>query len=278
MNIGIVGLGLIGGSMAKAIKNRTAHTVWGIDLNDETMILARMCGAIDAPLTKKNLPDCDVIILAVRPDTAVKWTTSNALAIAKDAILTDICGVKRTVVKSLSQIAEKHGFSYIGGHPMAGKERSGFTASSDDLFLGASMILTPDKRTDMLLLETMKTLFLDMGFAHITFSTPEEHDEIIAYTSQLAHIASSAFVKSPTAQKRRGFSAGSFSDMTRVARLDENMWTELFMNNTDYLTSELETYIKHLKRYLDALNANDKDQIRNLLKEGREKKASAGEH
>ena len=246
MNIAIVGLGLIGGSMAKSIKHRTAHTVWGIDLDQETMMMARMCGAIDSALTDDNLPECDLILIAIRPAAAVNWVAQHAAVISKKAIVVDLCGVKRSVVSAISPIAEAHGFAYIGGHPMAGKERGGFTSASDDLYEGASMILTPDKRTDMQLLETLKAFFLDLGFAGLTFSDPEEHDRIIAYTSQLAHITSSAYIKSPEAQRRRGFSAGSFKDMTRVARLDEDMWTELFLDDADYLTKELDILIAHL--------------------------------
>ena len=276
MKIAIVGLGLIGGSMAKSIKNRTAHTVWGTDLNSETMTMARMCGAIDAPLTEENLPQADLVLVAIRPGAAIEWVRQHAEHIAKSAILVDLCGVKRTVVAAIAPIAEQHGFAYIGGHPMAGRERGGFTASTEDLYVGASMILTPDKRTDMHLLETLKAFFLDLGFAGLTFSTPEEHDRIIAFTSQLAHIVSSAYVKSPEAQRRRGFSAGSFQDMTRVARLDEDMWTELFLDDEDFLTKELDELIGHLMDYRNALRDRDAQRLHDLLKEGRELKATAG--
>ena len=276
MNVGIVGLGLIGGSMAKSIKARTAHTVWGVDLNHETMTLARLCGAIDAPLTEENLPQCDILLIAIRPAAAIEWVKRHAPLISKSAIVVDLCGVKRVVVAGIAPVAEQYGFAYIGGHPMAGKERGGFTSATDDLYVGASMILTPDKRTDMQLLETLKTFFLDIGFAGLTFSDPEEHDRIIAYTSQLAHIASSAYVKSPEAQRRRGFSAGSFRDMTRVARLDEDMWTELFLDDADYLTDELDILIGHLQEYADALKSKDAERLRALLRDGREKKATAG--
>lgn len=276
MNVAIVGLGLIGGSMAKSIKNRTAHTVWGADLNSETMTMARMCGAIDAPLTEENLPQADLILVAIRPGAAIEWVRQHADRIAKSAILVDLCGVKRTVVAAIAPIAERCGFAYIGGHPMAGRERGGFTASTEDLYVGASMILTPDKRTDMRLLETLKAFFLDLGFAGLTFSTPEEHDRIIAFTSQLAHIVSSAYVKSPEAQRRRGFSAGSFQDMTRVARLDEDMWTELFLDDEDFLTQELDELIGHLTDYRNALRDKDAQRLHDLLKEGRELKATAG--
>lgn len=276
MKVGIVGLGLIGGSMAKSVKARTAHTVYGADLDQETMSLARMSGAIDAPLTEENLPQCDLILVAICPGAAVRWVKDHAERISKSAILVDLCGVKRVVVEALGPIAEEHGFAYIGGHPMAGRERGGFTASSEDLYTGASMILTPDKRTDMQLLETLKAFFLDVGFAGLTFSDPEEHDRIIAFTSQLAHITSSAYVKSPEAQRRRGFSAGSFQDMTRVARLDENMWTELFLDDADYLVKELDTLIENLTAYSNALKSGDAERVRALLKEGRELKATAG--
>ncbi|MBR4941705.1 MAG: prephenate dehydrogenase [Clostridia bacterium] len=276
MTVGIVGLGLMGGSMAKSIKCRTDHTVFGIDLDSETMTLARLCGAIDGPLSPDNLGCCDLILLAIRPGAAVKWVQKNANSISAGAILVDFCGVKRTVVEQISPIAEKSGFAYIGGHPMAGRERGGFTSSNEDLYVGASMILTPDSRTDMNLLETLKRFFLDVGFANLTFSTPEDHDRIIAYTSQLAHITSSAYVKSPTAQERHGFSAGSFRDMTRVARLDENMWTELFLEDADHLTDELKILISNLNEYLDALESRDEDKLRSLLKDGKDKKASAG--
>ena len=276
MNVGIVGLGLIGGSMAKSTKARTGHTVWGADLDKETMTMARMCGAIDAPLTDENLPQCDLILVAIRPAAAVEWVRTHASLIAPSAILVDLCGVKRTVVSAITSIARERGFAYIGGHPMAGRERGGFTASSEDLYVGASMILTPDQRTDMQLLETLKAFFLDLGFAGLTFSDPEEHDRIIAFTSQLAHIVSSAYVKSPEAQRRRGFSAGSFQDMTRVARLDEDMWTELFLDDADYLTTELDELIVHLREYADAIRAHDAQALRALLRDGREKKASAG--
>ena len=276
MNIAIVGLGLIGGSMAKSIKAKTAHAVYGIDLDRETMTLARMCGAIDGPLTEETLPQCDLVLAAICPTAAIRWVEEHADKIAKSAILVDLCGVKRVVVQALAPIAQAHGFAYIGGHPMAGKERGGFTAATDDLFDGASMILTPDQRTDMQLLETLKAFFLDVGFAGLTFSDPEEHDRIIAFTSQLAHITSSAYVKSPEAQRRRGFSAGSFRDMTRVARLDEVMWTELFLDDADYLVKELDILIENLSAYSQALQSGDAERVRALLREGRELKATAG--
>ncbi len=276
MTVGIVGLGLIGGSMAKSIKVRTEHTVYGIDKDNETMTMATMSGSIDAPLTEDNLKDCDLLLAALPPSALLKWAEETAPKISSNTILCDLCGVKRVICSAIAPLAQKYGFSYIGGHPMAGKELSGFANADTELFVGASMILTPDENSNIIVLDKLKSFFLSIGFGVITFSTPEEHDRIIAYTSQLAHISSSAYVKSPTAQTHMGFSAGSFNDMTRVARLDENMWTELFSANRDNLISELDTFISHLNEYMNALKANDTDSLRELLKNGRQLKATAG--
>lgn len=276
MNIGIVGLGLIGGSMAKSIHLRTAHTIWGIDPKSETMSMARLCGAIDAPLTDENLPECDLILVAVRPGIAIEWIRAHAHLISKSAILVDLCGVKRIVVDAVTPIAKERGFTYIGGHPMAGRELSGFTAATDCLYVGASMILTPEPDTDLAKLDILKNFFIDIGFAQLTYSTPEEHDRIIAFTSQLAHIVSSAYVKSPEAQRRRGFSAGSFRDMTRVARMDEEMWAELFLADSDFLIHELDVLIQNLTDYSSAIKSGNEEHLRAMLRDGREKKATAG--
>ena len=276
MRIAIVGLGLIGGSLAKSIKEKTSHEVFGADLDRETLMMARMCGAIDGELAPENLSACELVFLALRPGAAILWAEQHAEKIAKDAVLIDLCGVKRRPAAALAPLAATHGFTYLGGHPMAGKERGGFVNATSTLFDGASMILTPDESHSAQLLERMKAFFLDIGFASVTFSDPEEHDRIIAYTSQLAHITSSAYVKSPEAQRRRGFSAGSFRDMTRVARLDEDMWTELMLWDADYLVKELDILIDHISVYRDALQTGDAQLLHDLLKAGREAKATAG--
>ena len=276
MNVGIVGLGLIGGSMARSIKERTGHRVYGIDLDGETMSMARLCGAIDGALDGRTLPQCRLVLLAVRPGAAVQWAREHARALSPSAVLVDLCGVKRAVVSALAPLAREHGFAYVGGHPMAGKERGGFVSSTADLYVGASMILTPDPDTPERVLDLLRAFFLDLGFAGITLSDPEEHDRIIAFTSQLAHIVSSSYVKSPEARRRRGFSAGSFQDMTRVARLDEDMWTELFLDDADFLLRELDELMRHLDEYAQALRARDAGLLRDLLRDGREKKMAAG--
>lgn len=272
MTVGIAGLGLIGGSLAKSLKANTSHTVYGIDKNPDTMMLATISGSIDGELNDDNISQCDMILVALPPKALMGWIQDNAPKIKKGAVMVDVCGIKRWVVGQVSPLAKEHGFTYVGGHPMAGKEVSGFVNATEELYLGASMILTPEGDTDITILDGLRNFFLSIGFGKITFSTPEIHDRTIAYTSQLAHIASSAYIKSPTAQLHSGFSAGSFRDMTRVAKLDENLWTELFSENKDYLVEELEGLIGHLNDYLTALKGDDWDRVHALLKEGRELK------
>lgn len=276
MNIGIVGLGLIGGSLAKAFKARTGHSVFGVDLNEETMLLSRLSGAIDAPLQDENMDQMDIVLIAIRPTAAISWAEEHFSKLKKGACVVDMCGVKRVVTEKMEKCALDAGVLYVGGHPMAGKERGKFQNASENLYVGASMILTPGKNAAPDTLENLNNLFTDIGFARIVFTTPDEHDRIIAYTSQLAHIASSAYIKSPEALRQRGFSAGSFRDMTRVAFMDEDMWTELFLLNADYLTGQVHLLIENLKEYEKALESKDADALRALLKDGREKKTLAG--
>lgn len=276
MNIGIVGLGLIGGSLAKAFKARTGHSVFGVDLNEETMLLSRLSGAIDAPLQDENMDQMDIVLIAIRPTAAISWAEEHFSKLKKGACVVDMCGVKRVVTEKMEKCAQDAGVLYVGGHPMAGKERGKFQNASENLYVGASMILTPGKNAAPDTLENLNNLFTDIGFARIVFTTPDEHDRIIAYTSQLAHIASSAYIKSPEALRQRGFSAGSFRDMTRVAFMDEDMWTELFLLNADYLTGQVHLLIENLKEYEKALESKDADALRALLKDGREKKTLAG--
>ena len=276
MIIGIIGLGLIGGSLAKSIMSKTDHYVYGYDLSEDVIAMAQMSGAISGTLTRRYLVECDLILLAIRPGAAIQWVKENAKDITPDTIVVDMCGVKRAVVSEIAPLAQEYGFRYIGGHPMAGKEVAGFANASAHLYEGASMILTPDDMTDLPLLETLRDFFYSIGFTKMTFCSPQEHDKVIAYTSQLAHITSSAYVKSPESQKQYGFSAGSFRDMTRVARLDEDMWTELFLANEDFLSEQLDLLIENLRQYQTALKTKDAELLRELLREGRILKEAAG--
>ncbi len=270
MNIGVIGLGLIGGSLAKAIKKNTTHTVLGKDINEETMKKATLTGAIDGELTDISL--ADILIVSLYPSATVKFIEENADKIKKGAIVTDVSGVKKSVCDKLFPLAEEKGFSFIGGHPMAGVEFSGFDYSKDALFKNASMILVPSKKESIGNCELLSELFKSLGFTRIQFTTPEEHDKMIALTSQLAHVISSAYVKSPSALNHKGFSAGSFRDMTRVARLNESLWSELFFANKENLLTEIDGLIEHLIEYKTALSEDDEEMMIELLKEGTKRK------
>ena len=275
MEIGVVGLGLIGGSVAKAIRKYTPHTVLGYDIDEQVIYKAKLLDAVDAELTPERLPICDWLIIATRPVAAVEYVQKHAAVIKKGAIVMDVCGVKRCVCEPLWKTAEENGFTFIGGHPMAGREVSGFEHATAELFRDASMILTPPRGADMALLEKLKKFWCSLGFGGVAVTTPENHDRVIAYTSQLAHIASSAYIKSPTALDHIGFSAGSYKDMTRVAKLDPDMWTELFLENRELLLGEVEGLLARLTAYRDALNENDAVALRALLAAGREQKLEA---
>lgn len=275
MKIGIVGLGLIGGSMAKAIKQFTNHTVYGQDLSAQVMKAAIKEKAIDEPLTQKTMGECSLLFIALYPQATVAWVKENRHNFSKNTLVVDLCGVKQVVCEPLFPLAEKEGFYFVGGHPMAGVEFSGFSHSKETLFQNAVMILTPPSTLPKERLESIQDLCKEIGFSSVQLTTPVYHDRMIAFTSQLAHIASSAYIKSPAALSQKGYSAGSYKDMTRVARLNEDMWTELFLENADPLSEEIECLIEHLKEYRDAIRSKDAYTLRQLLKEGRECKAKA---
>ena len=272
MIAGIVGLGLIGGSMAKSIRAHSAHRVLGFDRDPAALAAARAEGVIDGELTKETMGRCDVLMAALYPRVAVEFFLAHRDFIRPGALAVDLCGVKRAVCDTLFPALKDAPFTFMGGHPMAGREFSGYAASRGDLFERASMILTPPPGTDEETRRRAEAFFLEIGFARVTFSTPEEHDRMIALTSQLAHVVSGAYVRSPAAARHSGFSAGSFQDMTRVARLNETMWTELMMDNREDLSEELGGLIDRLRAYKAALDAGDADGLKRLLALGREAK------
>ena len=274
MTVGIYGLGLIGGSMAKSIKLHTGHTVLGVDINESEQLKAELVGAIDGRLTDENLGDCDLVIVALYPAAILDCIKQRADQFKWGALVVDCGGVKGAFCDELYEVAERHGFRFIGGHPMAGREYSGFQYAQDDLFERASMILCAAPNESIDVIAQAKAFFLDMGFLRVVFCTPCQHDEMIAYTSQMAHIISSAYVKSELAQKHKGFSAGSFADMTRVARLNERMWSELFLANREPLVHELDGMIARLCDYRDAIARADEALLIPLLRQGREIKES----
>lgn len=275
MKIGIVGLGLIGASFAKALR-KTDATLYGTDTNPATLCFALDEKTIDVELTRENLLEIDVLFLALYPNTIFDYVRENARFLRRGAIVCDFCGVKEAIASVLAPICEEHKLVYIGGHPMAGKERWGYAYADAMLFEHASMLLTPAENASTEDVEIVTELCKSAGFSRVICTTAEEHDAVIAYTSQLAHVVSGAYMKSKTAEKHDGFSAGSYRDLTRVAKLNENMWTELFLYNKTHLVDEIDAVIGHLQEYREALAENDEVRLKELIREARERKETLG--
>ncbi len=268
MNIGIVGLGLIGGSFAKAYAG-CGHSVFALDTDPSTLAFAGVSGILTGELTKENAGECDLILICLYPHAAVDFLEEFGPGFGSRPVVIDCCGTKVSVMNSAAGIAKKYGFTYVGGHPMAGTQYSGFKYAKADLFKGAPMVIVPPDFSDIRLLSHIKDLLAPAGFGSFSVTTAEHHDVLIAFTSQLAHVVSNAYVKSPTAQEHKGFSAGSYRDLTRVAWLNPPMWAELFLDNKENLLSELDTLIDNLREYRDALADEDRDRLIKLLDDGR---------
>ena len=269
--IGVVGLGLIGASMCKAL-GAQGHRILGRDTDDHVQKYALLTGTIQGDLTESGIAECDFLFLAVYPGAAVETLARLAPKIRRGTIVCDLCGVKRAVCGPCFALAAEYGFTFIGGHPMAGKQFSGIKYADGSLYQGATMILVPERQEDLFQVSRLSELLRGAGFRSVTVTTADKHDEMIAFTSQLAHVVSNAYIKSPTAAEHLSFSAGSYRDLTRVAKLNEVMWTELFLDNADRLGFELDCIIRSLQEYRDALKAGDAETLCRLLREGRERK------
>ncbi len=271
MTVGIVGLGLIGGSFAKAY-HEAGETVLACNRTDDTLKFAMLSGAVDGELTEENIGSCDIVIIAVFPEAAEKFLRRMAPHIGKKPVVIDACGTKRKVCSMCFPIAEEYGITYLGGHPMAGTHKSGFKYARANLFHNAPMVIVPPSFDDIELLDRVKTLLAPVGFGSISVTTAEKHDELIAFTSQMPHIISNAYIKSPTAASHKGFSAGSYKDLTRVAWLNPKLWAELFLENRDCILNELDWFIAALEQYRDAVKNDDFETLEKLLDDGRRRK------
>lgn len=268
MIVGIVGLGLIGGSAAKAYK-AAGHTIYAYDINESVTGFAHLEGIVDEALSTANIAACDLLLLTATPKASAGYLKENAELLSSHTVVIDFCGTKEMICSLGFALAKKFGFTFIGGHPMAGLQFSGYKYSKATLFNGASFILVPPVHDDIVLFDSVKRLLLPLGFKKFVVTTADYHDKMIAYTSQMCHVVSNAFIKSPTAKQHKGYSAGSFRDFTRVSRLNEVMWTELFLANREHLLSELNMLITSLGEYRDAILANDAETLQRLLRDGR---------
>lgn len=272
MRIGIVGLGLIGGSMAKAIKAYTEHIVIGYEIDGGTLCRAQAEGTVDFVGDDQLLTTLDLLLIALYPGKTVEFIRTKAERMRPGCTVIDLCGVKGYVCKELGPFCAERGLVFLGGHPMAGREFSGYDAAQAGLFQGASMLLVPTEAGSIQQAESFEPFFRSLGFEKVVVTTAENHDRMIAFTSQLAHVVSNAYVKSPEAEKHDGYSAGSYKDLTRVARLNEEMWSELFLCNREALLGELDCIVGHLLEYREALEMKDHETLKRLLKEGSDRK------
>ena len=271
MTVGILGLGLIGGSMARAFA-KSGTTVLASDKDNIILEFAQLAGVVNGEMNTSSIPSCDVIILCTFADACIQWLEANAEYIAQTTTVIDCCGIKKNVCDRCFPIAKKYGFTFVGGHPMAGSHHSGFKASRSNLFQGAPMVIVPPRFDDPELLQHIKDILSPCGFKSFSVTTADEHDRLIAFTSQMPHIISNAFIKSPTALTHSGFSAGSYKDLTRVAWLNPTMWAELFLSNKTNVLKELDYLISALEQYKKAICTDDAHLLIHLLDEGRKRK------
>ena len=271
MKVGILGLGLIGGSLARAYALE-GHSVYAAEQNERMLSFAMLAGAVHGKLDEETISRCELILLAIYPDGSASWLERNARLISPDALVIDCCGIKQEICRRCFPLAEEFGFTFVGGHPMAGSQFSGFKYSRADLFEGSPMVLVPPVFDNMQLLDRVKKALEPCHFGRFSVTTAQDHDKMIAFTSQMPHILSNAFIKSPTAINHKGFSAGSYKDLTRVAWLNPQMWAELFLENKEHVLFELNYYIESLKAYSDAIEADDMERLVALLDEGKKRK------
>lgn len=271
MKVGILGLGLIGGSLARAYK-KAGHSVYAYDTDEGILAFSQVADVVEAVLTTENLSKCDLVLLSIYADASARWLEENAKHVSPSALVIDCCGIKKDICSRAFPLAEQFGFTFVGGHPMAGSHNSGFKYSRSSLFQGAPMVLVPPRFDDPMLLDRVKTALAPCGFKQYSVTTAEAHDSMIAFTSQMPHIISNAYIKSPTALQHSGFSAGSYKDLTRVAWLNPQMWSELFLSNKENVLFELDYFIDSLTAYRKAICEDDAGYLIELLDEGRNRK------
>ena len=263
MKICVAGLGIIGGSMCMALK-RADYEVYGYNRSQKPVEYALEHGIIDGAVSEFTV--FDVVFVALPPKATVDFI--NAHKFKKGAIVADICGVKKYIEDEIYKMDRN--FRYVGCHPMAGKEVAGIQNASEKLFDGASMIVTSCDKTDSDAYDTVISLATEMGFGRIVECSAEFHDRKIAYTSQLAHIVSNAYVKDADAEDCIGFTGGSFQDMTRIAGVDEGVWSELYLKNRKNVSDKISALITSLTEIKEAVDSGDENQLKEVLKVGRE--------
>ena len=275
MIVGVAGLGLIGGSFVKCYHSQ-GHTVYAYNRSRKTIDFALLSGYVDAELTADNVGECDLIVACMYPEASIEWIREMAPYFGSKPIVMDACGTKRNVCEACFKLADEYGFTFVGGHPMGGTKFSGYKYSKPDMFRGAPMVIVPPTFDDIELLSKVKELLAPLNLGRFSITTAEDHDKMIAFTSQLSHLVASSYIKSPSAERQRGFSGGTYRDMTRVAYLNAPMWAEIFISNKDYLIAELDSLIDNLGKYRKAIDEENVEELKELLADGARRKEELG--
>ena len=268
----VVGLGLIGGSIARRLRGFKDTKIIGIDIDQRTLDMAMSDGVIDEGYTDGSvIKDADFILLCLYPERNVEFIKKYCKDLKKGAVITDVSGVKRFVIDSIKDVIPDD-VDFVGGHPMAGRETGGYQSSTDTLFDGASYLITPTPDNSAEAIALVREFAEYIGCVHIVTTTPKEHDAIIAYTSQLMHIVAIALCDNPMIERSTYFSAGSLRDCTRVAVINEKMWSELFLENKDELSMRIEEMQDSLEKIKEALKNDDRNKLEDIMKDATYKK------
>lgn len=267
MKIAIIGLGLIGGSIARRLRGFHNATVAAYNRTAETILLAKQDGAIDEGSSNpaEVIEGADLIILCLYPQLNVDIVRDNLQHIKDGAVITDVSGVKGFMVDELSKILPES-VDFIGAHPMAGREVGGYKSSTDTLFNKASFLITPTKKNKPENIALIRELAEYIGCKHVITTTPEEHDAVIAYTSQLMHVVAVALCDNPMIERSTFFSAGSLRDCTRVAIINAEMWSELFVENKDALVDRISEMQNSLEKIKQATADGDRAELEKIMK------------
>ena len=275
MTVGVAGLGLIGGSIVKAY-HAAGHRVYAWNRSRSTLDFALISGEVDAELNESNVAECDLIVVCLYPNASIEWIKNMAPYFGSKPLVMDACGTKRDICEACFKLAEENGFTFVGGHPMGGTKDSGYKYSKADMFKGVPMVVVPPRFDDIELFSRVKELLEPLGIGRYSITTAEDHDQMIAFTSQLSHLVASSYIKSPAAERQGGFSGGTYKDMTRVAYLNAPMWAEIFISNKDCLIAELDSLIDNLSKYRKAINEENLEELTALLAEGSKRKETLG--
>lgn len=275
MNILICGLGLIGASLAKTLKKNTNHTVLGWNRTESVTEKALRDGVIDKTGDIDSLmAEADITFVNFYPEAIVPFILEHKNSFKKDSVVTDSCGIKAKICRAMEK--EKLDFYFIGSHPMAGREVGGYDNSLDNLYDNASFIVTPVDGTPRNKVDALVGLAESMGFARTVVTTPEHHDEMIAFTSQIAHVLACSYVLSPLAPSHAGYSAGSYRDVSRVARINADMWADLFIDNKEALVREIDDLVSNLMQFKYNIVNEDSPALKDLMNRANKIKEEIG--